>query len=253
MAAGQFNDTVLRFRGLPSGVECISTIDFGVTRNQKPPSRLAVKSPRGEVPSSDLRIFYVSAGVSRLWFPLPPYTPHGTYDGNVTIGESKFPITIDVEPYENLVLSPSQLNIVAAPGDQITTHFTLANAGNISCDIGKAHAFGLFDVEGAERAVGATLRDTTPEGRDKVNRLMERFTDEYAGFVRLQIEEGDGSLGAGEVRELTVRLRLPDNMKLNHAYTGTWVLFNLVCQVQVSARIQESSYSTTGKREEKPQ
>jgi hypothetical protein len=253
MASGQLNDTVLRFRGLPSGVECIAPFELGVTRQSKPASRLAVRTARGEVPSSDLRIFHLSAGVSRLWFPLPPYTPPGTYDGSVTIGGVEFPITIDVEPHENLVLSPPQLNVMAAPGDYITTHFTLANAGNITCDIGKGHAFGLFDVEGAERAVGATLRDTTPEGRDKVNRLMDRLADEHAGFVRLQIEKGDGPIAAGEVRELTVRLRFPDNMKPNRAYTGTWVLFNLAYQLRVSARAQEDSQRTTTTTEEKQQ
>ncbi len=253
MAAGQVNDTVLRFRGLPTGVECITHVDLGVTRHQKPAPRLAVRSPRGDLSSSDLRIFHVSAGISRLWFPLSPYTPPGTYNGGVTIGEAEFPITIDVEPYENLVLSPPQINVVASSGDHITTQFTLANAGNITCDIGKGHAFGLFDVEGAERAVGAALRDATPEGRDKVNRLMDHLADEHAGYVRAQIEKGEGAIGPGEVRELTVRLRFPDNMKPNRAYTGTWVLFNLACQVHVSARIQQDNRATTETREEKLQ
>lgn len=250
MAAGQLNETVLRFRGLPSGVECIAPLDLGVTRHQKPAAHLALRPPRGEVPSSGLRIFHVSPGISRLWFPLPPYTPPGTYDGNVTIGEREFPMTVDVEPYENLVLSPPQLNLIAAPGDHITTHLTLANSGNITCDIGKAHAFGLFDIEGAERAVGATLRDSTPEGHDKINRLMDRLADEHAGFVRVQIEKGEGPIGAGETRELTVRLRFPDNMKPSRAYTGTWVFFNLAYQLRVSARAQDARHRTRTREEQ---
>lgn len=242
MAAGRSNETTLRFRGLPSGVECITPLDLGVTRYQRPASHLALRAPSGEVPSSGLRIFPVSAGISRLWFPLPPYTPPGTYYGNATVGEAEFSMTVDVEPYENLVLSPPQLNLVAASGDHITTHLTLANAGNITCDIGKAHAFGLFDVEGAERAVGATLRDETPEGRDKVNRLMDRLADEHAGFVRVQIEKGEGPIAAGETRQLTARMRFPDNMKPNRAYTGTWVLFNLAYQLRVSSHSQEARH-----------
>lgn len=253
-AARQLNETVLRFRGMPSGVECIAPFDLGVTRHRKPESHLFVRSLDGDVASSDLRVFHVSAGISRLWFPLPPYTPPGTYNGNVIIDGMEFPITIDVEPCENLVLSPPQLNVVAASGDHITTHFTLANAGNVTCDIGKGHAFGLFDVEGAERAVGATLRETAPSGHDKVNRLMDRLADEHAGFVRVQIEKGEGPIPAGDVRELTVRLRFPDNMKPNRAYTGTWVLFNLACQIHVLARsAQENANTITTRGEEKLQ
>lgn len=236
MPIAESASTVLRFRGLPNGVECLAPLDLGTNRNQKPSSRLSLALPNAEIPSSALRIFHVSAGIARLWFPLPPYTPAGTYKGTARIEEVDYPITVDVEADENLVLSPPEFKVVASPGEQIVTNFTLANAGNVTCDVGKGQAFGLFDVEGAERAVGAALRDPEAQGRDKMDRLMDRLADEHAGFVRVQIEEGDGPIRAGEVCELTVRLRFPDHMKPGRSYTGTWVLFNLAYQIRVTAR-----------------
>jgi hypothetical protein len=240
MPVAESASTALRFRGIPNGVACIANLDLAANRNQKPSSHLSLALPNAEIPSSALRILPVSEGISRLWFKLPPYTPPGTYHGNVRIQETDYSISVDVEANENLVLSQSQLRVIARAGEQITAHFTLANAGNVTCDIGKGHGFGLFDVEGAERAVGAAFSQPEASGREKMDRLMDRLKEEHAGFVRVHIEEGAGSIRAGEMHELTVRFRFPDNMKPGRGYTGTWVFFNIALQVRVMAPAEHS-------------
>jgi hypothetical protein len=192
--------------------------------------------PNEEITPSVLRVFTVSEGISRLWFPLPAYTPPGTYQGNVKIDSADYPITVDVDAEENLVLSPPQFTVVAAAGEQITANFSLANAGNVTCDIGKGQAVGLYDVEGAERAVGATFREPEVEGKDKMTRLMHHLAEEHAGIIRMQVHEGAGPIAPGEVRQLVVHLRFPDNMKTGRSYTGSWVLYNLACQIRVAVR-----------------
>jgi len=225
--------TLLQFRGLPDGVECLAPIDWGANSNEKPAAELYLDLAQGA--ASALRVFRLSPGLARLWFSLPSYTSPGSYGGRARIGESDFRVAVTVDANENLILSPPDLKIIAAPSEKITVHLTLANAGNVSCDIRNAHAFGLFDVEGAERAVGAALRDSEAKGREKIDRLMDNFAEEHAGFVRVRLEEGSGPIAPGEVHELRGSLRLPDNMKAGRTYTGTWVLFNLAYQVRVSA------------------
>jgi hypothetical protein len=231
--------TLLRFRGLPDGVECIAPIDLGTNPNEKPSADLFLELP--QVAPQTLRVFRLSPGLARLWFSLPSYTPPGSYGGHARIGGSDFRIAVDVDPNENLVFSPPELKIVATRSEKITTLLTLANAGNVVCDIRNTHAFGLFDVEGAERAVGAALRDSAVKGREKIDRLMDSFAEEHAGFVRVLIEAGGGPIAPGEVHELHVTLRFPDNLKAGRTYTGTWVLFNLAYQVRVSANGEEQS------------
>jgi hypothetical protein len=235
MSTTETTQTVLRFRGLPEGVECIAPVDLGTNRNEKPFADLFLELADAQAARPALRLFRLSPGLARIWFSLPPYTPPGSYSGRAKIGSSNFPVAVSVDANERLVLSPPQLNITANASGKMTTHLTLANAGNVVCEIRKAHAFGLFDVEGAERAVGAALRDAGAQGRDKVDRLMDSFAAEHAGMVKVAIEEGSGPIAPGEVRELRARLMFPDNMKAGRTYTGTWVFFNLSYQIRVTA------------------
>jgi hypothetical protein len=235
MSTLETTHTVLRFRGLPEGVECIAPVDLGPNRNENPSTELFLELPELQGAGSSLRLFRLSPGLARLWFSLPPYTQPGSYSGHARIGASNFPVAVSVDANENLVLSPTQLKIITSASAKITTHLTLANAGNVVCDIRKAHGFGLFDVEGAERAVGAALRDGAAQGREKLDRLMDSFAAEHAGVVKVAVEEGGGPIAPGEIHELRVRLTFPDNMKAGRTYTGTWVLFNLAYQIRVSA------------------
>ena len=180
--------TLLQFRGLPDGVECLASIDLGANPNEKPAAELYLDLPQGA--ASALRVFRLSPGLARLWFSLPSYTPPGSYGGRAKIGASDFRVAVTVDANENLILSPPELKIIAGPSEKIPLYLTLANAGNVVCDIRNTHAFGLFDVEGAERAVGAALRDSDAKGREKIDRLMDNFADEHAGFVRVLLEEG---------------------------------------------------------------
>jgi hypothetical protein len=240
--------TLLRFRGLPDGVECLAPIDLGTNPNEKLSADLSLDSPLAVAPA--LRLFRVSPGLARLWFSLPSYTPPGSYEGHARIGGSEFRVAVDIGANENLALSPPELRIIGTRSEKVTAHLTLANAGNVVCDVRNTHAFGLFDVEGAERAVGAALRDPAAKGREKIDRLMDNFAEEHAGFVRVLIEEGSGPIAPGDVRELRVVLRLPDNLKASRNYTGTWVFFNLSYQVRVSASLEEPSQPPSARRRE---
>src|ERR1700730_10917002 len=93
--------TLLRFRGLPAGLECIAPIDLGTNQNEKPSTNLSLELPQVAPPA--LRVFRISPGLARLWFSLPSYTSPGSYGGHANIGGSHFLIAVDVEPHENLV------------------------------------------------------------------------------------------------------------------------------------------------------
>jgi len=235
MASLETSQTVLSFRGLPDGLECIAPIELGANRNLNPAVDLSLELPESRAGETSLRIFRLSPGLARLWFSLPPYTPPGAYNGRARIGTSNFHVVASVDANERLVLSPPQLNLMASASAKITTNLTLANAGNIACDIRRMQAFGLFDVEGAERAVGAALRGAGAQGRDKLDRLMDSFAAEHAGMVKVVVEDGNGLIAPGEIHELRLRLTFPEHMKPDRTYTGTWVLFNLAYQIRVIA------------------
>ena len=111
----------------------------------------------------------------------------------------------------------------------------VANSGNVACEIGKALTFGLFNVHGAERAIGAALRQNEQSGEKRLDRFMDEFADQHAGVVRIQVLGGSGSIAPGEARPLKLNLHLPSGIKADQTYSGTMPLQNLRYYVKVRA------------------
>src|SRR5579863_202817 len=111
------------------------------------------------------------ATATRLRIVLPKSTPPGTYKGRVKFGDSQYPILAEVEPYPHLRLSPSRLSLEAAAGSEIEVELTLVNGGNVTCEVGKAYAFGLFDKDGLNRGTAAAFQDDAGRGRGRFDRL----------------------------------------------------------------------------------
>ena len=103
------------------------------------------------------------------------------------------------------------------------------------------NAVGLFDVEGAERAIGRTFRGTDADGGRILERLAEELAEGYGGLARVTLDAGAGHLGPGEARELAVTFHLPDELRPGRAYEGAWTLptVNYMIRVEVAERQAE--------------
>ena len=108
----------------------------------------------------------------------------------------------------------------------------VANLGNTDCVVREVNAVGLFDVEGAERAIGRTFRSSEEEGRI-LERLAEELAGGYGGLARVTVGAGAGDLGPGESRELAVTFDLPDGLRPGRAYEGAWALADVNYMVRV--------------------
>jgi hypothetical protein len=176
----------------------------------------------------------VADGASHVRLSLPPTTPPGTYEGNLRAGTLQLPMSVEVEPYPSLRLAPAQLVLEAEPNATADAHVTALNDGNVPLEIPRASAFGLFDVEGAERGVRAAFTGTPARGRTRLDHLVEELADNHGGLVRVQVAEGAGSLDPGEVRPLLLRLRFSDTLERDRTYSGTWSLHTLRYYVRVT-------------------
>jgi hypothetical protein len=196
---------------------------------------LDLKLPQAiqQAPPVTLQTEPISASAARLRFSLPESTPPGTYEGTVQISGEYYPILVEVEPHPYLVISPRQLLLRVASGAEATADLVLINSGNVPCEITKAHAFGIFDIDGAERAIGAALGSSTEKGQGRLNRLLDEAADNHGGLVRVNVREGVGSIAPGELRNLRATLRFSDRLKAGHTYWGTWPLLNLRYYVQI--------------------
>lgn len=224
----------LRFRGSPVAMECFAPL----TRQEAHGAMIALKLGRRAHPvMAPLRWYGVAAthGAARLRFVLPASTAPGTYTGSARIKDAEYPVVADVEARHYLVATPSRLSLEAAPGAEVAVEITLFNGGNVACHIDRAYAFGLFDVHGLERGIGAAFLAESGKGRDRIDRIAEGFAESHGGLVRVTAREGAGPLEPGEHRTLKLAFRFSDRLKEGRAYYGTLPLHNLRYYVQVRA------------------
>jgi hypothetical protein len=173
----------------------------------------------------------VSEGNGVMRIHLPRSTPPGTYEAHVKIGDQERPVVIDVEPEVHFRIFPPRLLLCAGPNDVVRREVTIVNMGNVSIDVPRASGFGLFEIDGLERAVGEALQETD----DPLSVMFDRARDMYAGLLRLQIEEGSGPLAPGESRAVRLALHLPQNIQPRRTYSGLWPLYHAKYYVQVEA------------------
>ncbi len=235
--ATQNTETPLQFRGSPILIEGLVPYGYQSILGGAL-VRVALKGAPDKGPEA-LNVQTVPAGQSAtlVRFSVAENTPSGTYGGDLYAGDAHFPITAEIESRQHLQLTPSRLSLSGSPGTQLTVEMTAVNSGNVPADIGEAGAFGLFDVHGAERAIGETLRSDNQFGKEfgeqRVDRLFNQFAKEHGGLARVQFREGAGPLAPGEFRRLKALIRLPDAIQPGHAYSGTWSIGNVRLYVRV--------------------
>lgn len=226
------NPPTLHFRGEPVALDsflALSAAELG----QAPKVTLKTLGP---VPTPiGLVALDVGPGVSRLHLSIPRSTPPGTYDGSAEFAGRRYPVEVHIEPYAYLSVSPRQLVLIGHAGEHLRADLTLANCGNVACEIGKTHAFGLYDIDGVERGIGASFLQSAESRTSRAEHLLEKLAAGHGGLAHAQVTKGGGSLVPGEVRQLELDVQLPADLSTGHTYSGVWPLENLRYFVKVRA------------------
>lgn len=220
----------MRLRGTPRRLEGAVPLPTDADEVEVDVEGLAVESIR-------VRPLGDPSAPERAWLrlALPPATRPGEYRGTVRAGGQEEEIALHVEPRIRLRLSPRGLILSGRAGERVAATVLAANLGNADCAIREVSAVGLFDVEGAERAVGRTFRGTDTDGGRILERLAEELEHGYGGLARLTVAEGAGDLAPGEARELALTFHLPDGLHPGRVYEGAWALpaVNYMVRVEV--------------------
>jgi hypothetical protein len=220
----------LRFRGPPSQLAALSTVpaggEVGVELAGSGPEPSAVAVQPLDPDASD-----------RAWvkLALPGSTPPGEYAATMRVDGRDREVVLEVEPRARLRISPRRLVLGAVPGERVSATIVIANVGNVASPVRDVSALGLFDVDGAERAVGRTFRSRA-KGEALVERLAEELREGYGGVVRVAVEEGSGAIPPGEAREVRVTFHLPAGLQPGRVYEGAWALepVNYMVRVEVA-------------------
>jgi hypothetical protein len=217
----------IRLRGPPGGVAAILPL---------PPSAGAIVQvnlslPSVNWPSAEARATINRLGVgevARLRLQLPRGTPPGTYSGTATVAGQARPIVVEVESQVRLQMHPKRARLAVQPGGDTGFEVTVANVGNVTVELPRVAAFGVYEVGGLDRAIGQAFRaELGPEER-RADRLVDELRAGHGGLVRVAVERGSGPLAPGEVRELGVRLELPKgDLVPGRSYSGVWSIANV--------------------------
>ena len=221
----------MRLRGTPRRLEGVLSVPADADEVELDVEGLAVES-------ISVRPLGDPGAPERAWLrvALPQSTRPGEYRGTVRAGGREEEIALHVEPRIRLRLSPRGLILGGRAGEHVAATVFAANLGNTSFVIREVNAVGLFDVEGAERAIGRTFRRTDSDGGRIIERLAEELEQGYGGLAKLTVDAGAGDLGPGEARELALTFHLPDGLRPGRVYEGAWALpaVNYMVRVEVA-------------------
>jgi hypothetical protein len=222
------------FRGPPDRLASLLT-SFGAA---KPGT---VREPEATLRGAEVHGLTVRAlaraGVDarRATLRLPRSTPPGMYEGSALIEGRKVSIVAEVEPRPRVETDPRRITIESAPGETATVDVTLLNTGNVPCDVSGASTFCLFDGRGMEHAVFAALASDPPEGKQRIDVLLDDLAKSHGGLVTARLEKGS-KIAAGESRDVRLTLRFSDRLQPGMSYSGRWEADGLRVPVRVTTQ-----------------
>jgi hypothetical protein len=161
-------------------------------------------------------------GLSTLRLTLAPTTPPGTYESVLRVGGQERAVVIEVEPYPRTRLAVPRGEVAGKPGTERTLKTTVMNVGNVALDVPESADVRFTDTDLVDAVLTAVSAKTDSDER------LRAFADGLAGAdggtVALEVAEGAGALEPGGVRDLTLRLRVPEGLVAGRTYAGTWAL-----------------------------
>ena len=211
-----------------------------------PPDRLAslvpVATEAGAAPSVSLEGTEVRAlrvrplareGPGLATLRLSASTPPGTYTGTAELEGETVPIVAEVEPRPSLRSEPRRVVVEAEPGTTATVEVTLANSGNVPCDVSGTTTFCLFDGGGVEHAVWAALASDPPQGKQRIDVLLDDLAESHGGLVTTKVERG-ATIAPGETRTVQLSLRFSDRLRPGKRYAGAWRVEGLRVPIRIT-------------------
>lgn len=180
---------------------------------------------------------------SELRLQLPRHLPPGKYHGTAALDGKEQRVEIEVEPNVQLRLHPDETRLIIGRGNRAEIRLMVANIGNAPVEIPPVLAFGVFEVDSLENAIGRTLRSELGQGERRIDRLMEELRARHGGLVRIRIVQGSGLLGSGVSREITGDLEIPKDLTPGRSYAGAWRIEDASHHVTIEVGGKDTSRS----------
>ena len=207
------------FRGPPHHLTSLVTLPEGAEQRLAAEARLE----GAEVERFSVRpLTREGIAMGRVRIRLPKSTPPGAYEGSVTIAGTEVPFVAEVEPRRDVDADPSRLTLEVEPGAEATAEVTLLNRGNVPFELPAASQFCVFDGGGIDRAFWHALGADPPEGRQRIDVLLDDLAELHGGLVEVRARAPKRTIQPGESGEAQVTLRFSDRLQPGRTYAGSW-------------------------------
>jgi len=169
-------------------------------------------------------------------FAIDPATPPGEYSATINIGGEQHNARIKVDDHVELELQPDTITLFAADKTEFECEVQLANVGNVALPLSGNWDAVLVPSEGAEgmllRAF-AGLVDGKKEdkARASLDEILFACSRQCPGLARIRWD--DDRLGAGEVRRVTAKVKLPDDLPRDRHFVARLNLYSAELRIDI--------------------
>lgn len=181
---------------------------------------------------------------------IDPYTPPGTYEATVQVGEKSQTAQIIISENIELDVEPDAITLNVVKDRTFTREFIFTNVGNVATSVGGDWRTALRSQQGMDAELVQLLQEIT-EKKKKVSSKKgnkDNATDDEYSLTSLLYELSSKCPGPatvsfeniilepGETRVVKATIDLPDNMQTNMHYTTELDLYSANIQLNVYNR-----------------
>ncbi len=234
---GRSTTPTVRFEGEPGNVQALVHLP--------PADRLSVSVacdlPKGLGEQVRTLTAPVGADWTTVRLLLPPATPAGEYQAELTWRDGTLPGVVVVRGDERVQAVPADLALRARAGEAVPASVVLHNGGNVGVEVRKVYVVALEESEALDRAIIAGLT-TDKQAVDRFGVAADALAGSQAGVARTVVTRGAGALAPGETRQVDLELRMPEGLEAGTSYSGTWTVgrLDVPVEVEVSPPAEES-------------
>lgn len=209
----------VRFEGPPGNLQAVVRVPPSDRRSVA----VSASLPRGLGDGSRTLTAPLNAEWTTVRLLLPPHTPDGEYDAEVTWSGGTVPAVLVVRPHAHVQVVPQDLRVSAAAGGTARASVVVHNAGNVPVDVRKATPVALEHENALDRAVVAGLT-TDRTHLDRFGVAADSLAADLAGVARVVALEGAGTVAPGDAARVDLEIRLPEGLEAGTTYIGTWTV-----------------------------
>lgn len=156
-------------------------------------------------------------------FVVDPFTPPGTYEGEIACGDQREPIVVHVFEKLSIGIEPGVVQLRGAGGDVLTSRLIVTNRGNVTQTLRHRAEVFLEERNWIGRSLVYALRDTKEEEGHQayLDRALRELRATLARPAHVTIQAEGPEIQPGETREVGLEITLPAELFKGRTYFGS--------------------------------